>query len=70
MLSQRVWPVGLQEGRRGEGETCKTALSQRQHNGVLFFFFWREGRLILHVSSHEVNSNTNPHSAGQAKEVY
>lgn len=58
------WFAAGVEKRRGEGKTCKTALSQWQHNGVLFFSRER-GRLILHVSSHEVNSNTNPHSAGK-----
>ncbi len=66
--STRVWPVRWEETRsgRGEGGTCKTALSLWQHNGVLFFFFFvRKGRLILHVCSHKICSGTNPHSGGK-----
>lgn len=50
--SSAGWVGGRERGRKGEGGTCKTALSLWQHNGLLFFFFSRKGRLILPVRSH------------------
>lgn len=50
---------GRKEGRRGEGETCRTALSLWQHNGGIF---WGKLKLILHVCSVKIYSDPNPHS--------